>query len=301
MSTRVATIDCGTNSLRLLVADFDPQLGTLVEVDRQVRVVRLGQGVAASGQITAEAIGRAQVVLAEYRALLHHYAVAPSRVRFVATSAARDAKNVADFVTAAAETVGVTPEIITGDQEAAWSFNGAVAGIAGGTAPYLVVDIGGGSTEFVLGSTTVEAAISVDLGCVRFTEQGFPEADLDQLLSTAFASVPPESTNTLVGLAGSVTTVTAHALGLLTYDSAQVHGAELTVDQVTAACADLVAMDRDQRAALPYMHPGRTDVIVAGAMIWTKIVHHVADAAGITHVRTSERDILDGVALTLTT
>lgn len=295
--TRVAAIDCGTNSLRLLVADFDAATGSLVEVERLVRVVRLGEGVDELGRISQAAIDRAVVVLEEYRQVIHRLAVAPSRVVFVATSAARDARNAQDFVAAASAAVGVVPQVISGELEAQFSFSGAVAGLVGGSAPFLVVDVGGGSTELVLGDAFVESSVSVDLGCVRLTEQGCVQAEVDRLLGEAFAVVPVERAGSLVGLAGSVTTITAHALGLREYDSSLVHGADVPVGRVVEACAELVAMGRDELALLPYMHPGRVDVMRAGAMIWSSVVQHVARVSGVESVRTSEHDILDGAAM----
>lgn len=312
--TRVAAIDCGTNSIRLLIADIDPVTRTLTDVDRRMEVVRLGQGVDRTGQIAPEAMRRALAETAVYAQLCA--AAGVSAVRFVATSASRDARNAGEFIDGVQALIGVKPEVIAGSQEAALSFAGATSGLtgagsAGPAAPYLVVDLGGGSTEVVLGEHQVEASLSVDVGCVRLTERHLltdpptaaelaaANADLDQALGAVAAQIRLEQTRTLVGLAGSVTTITAHALGLTEYDRTAIHGATLDVETVLAACDDLIAMPRPARAALPFMHPGRVDVIGAGALIWRRLVERVAKVAPITGVVTSEHDILDGIAFSL--
>lgn len=322
--TRVAAVDCGTNSIRLLVADL-PAAGTtapgapLVDVHREMRVVRLGQGVDATGRIADEAMARTLAAVRDYAALCRELGVA--RTRFVATSASRDAENADVFVAGVREALGVEPEVVAGAEEAALSFRGAATGVppvgpdgAALAAPFCVVDLGGGSTEVVLGDPAGDAppaALSVDVGCVRLTERhlaGDPptaaqvaaaRADVDAALDRVEEVVPLATTGTLVGVAGSVTTITAHALGLGAYEPARIHGAVLTVADVRAACADLLAMTREQRAALPFMHPGRVDVIGAGALVWDRVVERVAAAAGTTSVVTSEHDILDGIALSL--
>jgi exopolyphosphatase/guanosine-5'-triphosphate,3'-diphosphate pyrophosphatase len=307
---RVAAFDCGTNSLRLLIADVDPVAGTLRDVDRRMEIVRLGQGVDATGMIDPVAMGRALAVTSEYAGRCR--AAGVERIRFVATSATRDAANRGTFVAGVQLALGVTPEVIDGDQEARLSFIGATRQLAAGhPAPFLVVDIGGGSTEVVLGTDQVDAAISVDVGCVRLTERqlrsdpptpGEIEAATAQVaaeLDRVAEVVEPDRARTLVGLAGSVTTVTAHALRLDRYDSAVLDGASLGVGAVRAACADLLGATRRRRAALPYMHPGRVDVIGAGALIWSLVVERVAAAAGLDQVLTSEHDILDGIAWSL--
>ena len=313
--TRVAAIDCGTNSIRLLVADVDPRAGTLVDVERRMEIVRLGQGVDATGRISADAMERTLATARFYGVLAKEHGV--ERIRFVATSATRDASNQDDFVDGVHALLGVEPEVVTGDEEARLSFVGATRGLDPALeGPFLVVDIGGGSTEVVLGTDDVVAARSVDVGCVRLTER-FTFDDppttgqvvaarqaVDVALDAAAAVVPLERTRTLVGLAGSVTTVTAHALGLPAYDSARIHGTVLPVDTVLRSCETLLAMPRTARAALPYMHPGRVDVIGAGALVWRRVVERVvaATADGGHPVRvavTSEHDILDGLAWSL--
>ncbi len=309
--TRVAAIDCGTNSIRLLVADVVG--GVLQEVDRRTEVVRLGAGVDRTGLLAPEALARTLAVAREYAELCSRLGV--EAMRFVATSATRDARNRDEFVEGVQQALGVQPEVVAGREEAELSFRGAT-GVVGGhhPGPYLVVDLGGGSTELVLGTDRPDAAISMDVGSVRLTERHLrhdPPAD-DEVaaarrdvavaLDEAAASVPLGRTRTLVGLAGSVTSVTAHALGLARYDRARIDGSVLGVDQVLAACDDLLHRTRAERSDLGFLHPGRVDVIGAGALVWAEVVRRVRDevaAAGgaLTQVVTSEHDILDGIAV----
>lgn len=304
---RVAAIDCGTNSLRLLIAEIDPETGETEDIDRRLEVVRLGEGVDRTGRFSDEALDRTLRVARFYGALCEENEV--DRLRFVATSASRDAANRDAFAAGIQSALGVDPEIISGELEAELSFVGATMGLdPEHEPPFLVVDIGGGSTEFVLGDETAEQARSVDIGCVRMTERHLVSdpathqevlaavADIDAAIEAAGAAVPFGKAATLVGLAGSVTTVTAHALRLGEYDPNVLQGAVLSVDDVKLACQDLLAMTRAQRAELPYVHSGRVDVIGAGALIWRRIVERVAADSGITRVVTSERDILDGIA-----
>ena len=310
--TRVAAIDCGTNSIRLLVADVDARAGTLNDLDRRMEVVRLGQDVDRTGRLAPAALERTFDAVRRYAAICTELDVA--RIRFVATSASRDAENREDFVHGVRAAIGVEPEVIGGQEEALLSFRGAAAGLARAhRGPYLVVDLGGGSTEMVLGTRSPVATCSMDIGCVRLTERylhGDPpspleiaaaSADVGAALDAAAASVPFGRTATLVGLAGTVTTVTAHALKLTSYDPERIDGARIPADAVLASCADLLGRTRAERAALPFMHPGRVDVIGAGALIWSDVVarvrSEVAIAGGrLTHVVTSEHDILDGIA-----
>ena len=310
--TRVAAIDCGTNSIRLLVADVDLTAGTLVDVDRRMEVVRLGQGVDRTGRIAPEALERTLVAARGYAEVCGQLGV--EHVRFVATSASRDAENRQDFVGGVRAALGVEPEVVDGQEEAALSFRGATGVLAGRhRGPFLVVDLGGGSTELVLGTTSVVAAYSMDVGCVRLTErhlQGDPPTraeiaaaskDVSVSLDAAGAVVPLGRTATLVGLAGSVTTVTAHALDLDSYQPERIDGAVLPVDRVLASCRTLLGMSRARRTREPYMHPGRVDVIGAGALVWSDVVSRVraevARAGGrLDTVVTSEHDILDGIA-----
>ncbi|MFF4872497.1 exopolyphosphatase [Streptomyces sp. NPDC090109] len=302
--TRVAGIDCGTNSIRLLVADVHPETGELVELDRRMTIVRLGQGVDRTGRLAPEALERTFAACREYAAVIRE--LGAERIRFVATSASRDAENRDDFVRGVVEILGVEPEVITGDQEAAFSFAGATGELPG-TETYLVVDIGGGSTEFVTGTDHVQAARSVDIGCVRLTERHVRHdpptaeeaeairADVRAALDLAAGAVPIDTADVLVGLAGSVTTVAAIALGLPEYDSEKVHHSRISAAQVAEVTDRLLASTHDERAAIPVIHPGRVDVIVAGALVLREIVERV----GAREVVVSEHDILDGIALSV--
>ena len=309
---RVAAIDCGTNSIRLLIADV--QGGTVRDVTRVMTVVRLGEGVDVSGRLSSPALTRTWAAVADYAAQID--AAGVQRVRMVATSASRDAANADEFVAGVVSRLGQAPEVISGVEEARLSFLGATGDLvaAGMEGPFLVVDIGGGSTEFVRGTSTVQAATSVDMGCVRMTERHLrtdpptPDEiatairDIDAVIDRAIQTVDLGPVRTLVGLAGSVTTITAHLLGLAAYDPAAIHLSTATPAQVQAACAELLAMPRQERAAQGYMHPGRVDVIGAGALVWSRVVARVARHTGLGDelpVVTSEHDILDGIALSL--
>lgn len=310
--TRVAAVDCGTNSIRLLIADRTGD--ALTEVVRESEVVRLGYGVDRTGRIDPAAMARTLAATSRYATLCDSHDVAA--VRFVATSASRDASNATEFVEGVRSAFGeraVSPEVISGDEEAALSFRGATGQLlaAGVPNPYLVVDLGGGSTELVRGSTTVEGGRSLDIGSVRLTERYLVSdpptpaevsaavADVQAALARAEDVVDLSGIRTVVGLAGSITTVTAHALGLPAYDREAINLATLAPEQVTAACASLLSMTRAQRAALPYLHPGRVDVIGAGALIWREVVERVVERSGVARVVTSEHDILDGIALSV--
>lgn len=312
---RVGAVDCGTNSIRLLIADVGTDASgepVLREVSRQMQIVRLGQGIDATGRISPEAMARTLAAAEGYAVLCREAGCAS--VRFVATSAARDAANGEDFlagVRAAFGDIDVPPEVVTGQEEARLSFVGATSGLraAGAPGPYLVVDIGGGSTEFVRGTTGVESAVSVDVGCVRMSERHLHDdpphedqvwaalSDIVQAVDRVAVDVDLTGVGTLVGLAGSVTTVTAHALGLPAYLPGRIHGAELPAAEVIDACTDLMLMPRSRRSELPFMHEGRVDVIGAGALIWRTVVQRVAHDSALATVRASEADILDGIAL----
>jgi exopolyphosphatase/guanosine-5'-triphosphate,3'-diphosphate pyrophosphatase len=302
--TRVAAIDCGTNSVRLLVADVDTPVPT--DVVRRMEIVRLGRGVDKTGRLAPAAIEATRVALADYATQIRD--LGATRTRMVATSATRDAANADEFRSMVERTLGVTPEVVTGEEEAHLSFAGAVRGLpADLAAPYLVVDIGGGSTEFVLGTAEPESAISVDIGCVRMTERHLvddpptpaqvaaAERDIEAAVDRALAAVPGRGARTLVGLAGSVTTVTGLALGLDQYRPEVIHHARISYDQVAAVTTDLLAMTRAQRLALPVMHPGRADVIGAGALILRVLMREARQGA----VVASEHDILDGICLSI--
>ena len=298
--TRVAALDCGTNSLRLLVADVDGAAKT--DVHREMRIVRLGQGVDRTGLLAPDALERVRVALVAYAQTCRDLGV--EAIRLVATSATRDARNRDDFTALVHDVLAVTPEVITGDAEAALSFDGATRGLDRADGPFLVMDIGGGSTEFVLGTDTVEAAMSVDVGCVRLTERhlsGDPPSadqvqaargDIERALTSVCAAVPVGLARTVVGLAGSVTTVAAVALGLPAYDAERIHLSTLRADDIRKVTARLLGMTRVQRAALPVMHPGRVDVIGGGALVLRTVV----DVLGLSEILVSEADILDGIA-----
>ncbi|MFC0847922.1 exopolyphosphatase [Streptomyces noboritoensis] len=299
--TRVAAIDCGTNSIRLLVADCDPETGELVDLDRRMTIVRLGQGVDRTGRLAPEALERTFAACREYAAVIKEFGA--ERLRFVATSASRDAENRDEFVRGVLDILGVEPEVITGDQEAEFSFTGATRELHA-DGDYLVVDIGGGSTEFVVGSRQVRAARSVDVGCVRMTERHHPgdpatpeqiaaiRADVESALDLAERTVPLREPRTLVGLAGSVTTVAAIALDLKAYDSAAIHHSRISYEQVRAVTERLLASTHEERTAIPVLHPGRIDVIAAGALVLLAVM----ERTGAREVVVSEHDILDGIA-----
>ncbi|MET9656288.1 Ppx/GppA phosphatase family protein [Streptomyces sp. NPDC006510] len=307
--TRVAAIDCGTNSIRLLVADADPSTGELVELDRRMEIVRLGQGVDRTGRLAPEALERTFAACRQYAAVIKEHGA--QKLRFVATSASRDAENRDEFVRGVLEILGVEPEVISGDQEAEFSFTGATKELAGRdhlAKPYLVVDIGGGSTEFVVGDDHVRAARSVDIGCVRMTERhlvrdgvvtdpptaeqiGAIRADIDAALDLAEETVPITGAATLVGLAGTVTTIAAIALGLDAYDSEAIHHSRISFERVQEITGRLLGSTHAERAAIGAMHPGRVDVITSGALILLAVM----ERTGAREVVVSEHDILDGI------
>jgi len=314
---RVGAVDCGTNSIRLLVADIDRATGALTDVLRRMEIVRLGYGVDRTGRIDPDAMRRTLAMSREYAGQCA--SLGAEGVRFAATSASRDAANAAEFVAGVRDAFarfGTVPEVITGDEEAALSFRGATGDLvaAGIDGPYLVVDLGGGSTEFVRGTHTVEAARSVDIGCVRMTERHLHSdpptsdeiaaatADIEAAVAVALQAVSVEGVRTLVGLAGSVTTVTAQAWSLPYYDARRIHLAVTPVPRMRQAARDLLGMTRAHRAALPFMHPGRVDVIGAGALVWDVVIGEVGVRSGRGDdliVVSSEHDILDGLALSL--
>ncbi len=315
---RVAAIDCGTNSLRLLIADVDLRRGQLVDLHRRMEIVRLGQGVDATGKLAPEALERTFAMLTQYARTIGDSGA--TAVRLVATSATRDASNAAEFAAGVHRILGIEPEVVSGAQEAQLSFAGATSELRGhapsdGAAgqpepPFLVVDIGGGSTEFVTPRSDDQndagdlAALSVDIGCVRLTERHLHDdpptadqvaaatADIDAALDQVAAAIPVGRARTLVGLAGSVTTLTAVALSLPEYDPVAVHHARISVGRVHEVTASLLSMGHDERAAIRTIHPGRVDVIAAGALILDRIMTRF----GFGEMVASEHDILDGIA-----
>lgn len=309
---RLAGIDCGTNSIRLLIADFDG--GRLRDVHRETRIVRLGQGVDATGEFAADAIARTRAALTDYAALIKEHGA--QRVRMVATSAARDVANRDAFFAMTAEVLGaVLPgavaEVITGAEEAELSFRGAVGELDSATGPFVVVDLGGGSTEIVVGGEAVTASYSADIGCVRLTERCLhsdpptPEEVaaarqvVRERLEVALGVVPVEGAKTWVGLAGTMTTLSALAHNMTTYDSAAIHLSRVADDDLLSVCERLIGMTRAERAALPPMHEGRADVIGGGAIVVEELARELRTRAGIDELTVSEHDILDGIVLSI--
>ena len=310
---RVAAIDCGTNSIRLLIADRSGS--RLRDVHREMRIVRLGQGVDATGEFAADALERTRAALVDYAELLRRFEV--PKVRMVATSATRDAANREEFFAMTAEVLGsavpgAIAEVITGTEEAALSFTGAVGELNAATGPFVVVDLGGGSTEVVLGDAGgVRASYSADIGCVRMTERCLhsdpPTAAevaaardvVRERLAAALEAVPVETARTWVGLAGTFTTIAALAHGLAVYDSDAIHLSRVSFPDLLEVCEQLITMTRAQRAALGPMHEGRVDVIGGGAIVVQELAAALQSRAGISELVVSEHDILDGIALSI--
>ena len=300
---RVAAIDCGTNSIRLLIADIDGN--NFREVVRDMEIVHLGQGVDQTGQFHPDAIARTLDAVDKFAAEIAKRGV--EKIRFCATSATRDATNRHLFVDGVRERLGIEPEVISGNEEAALSFAGAIQDLDPSEGPFLVIDIGGGSTEFVFGTSSVEAARSVNIGCVRMTERHFANdpatpqqvelarTDIQAAIAQVAAEVPITQAKTLVAVAGTATTVAAAALDLPEYDRYAIHLARISAAQIHEASTMFLTKNREERLALGYMHPGRVDVIPAGALVLSEIVK----ATGATGFVASESDILDGMARSL--
>ncbi|HSJ19723.1 MAG TPA: Ppx/GppA phosphatase family protein [Nocardioidaceae bacterium] len=302
--TRVAAFDCGTNTIKLLVADLDPAAGTEHELVREMRMVRLGQDVDRTGRFADEALERTFAAVDEYAAVVAAHDV--EAIRFCATSAARDAGNGADFAAGVEERLGVRPEVVTGDEEAQLSYDGATRGLAGGDlpAPFLVVDIGGGSTELILGDGHghVRSARSLDIGSVRMTERHLRSdpPTRDEIASAAgeitaavaTSGVPLGEARTVIGVAGTITTVAAGVLDLEEYDRSAIDRSVLSLADVHSLTERLLAMTVEERRGLPYMHPGRADVIGAGALILDEVLRRTS----VDSLLVSEADILDGIA-----
>ncbi len=302
--TRVAAIDCGTNSIRLLVADIAN--GTLRDVHREMRIVRLGEGVDRTGRLGEAALARTREALEQYVATIR--GLGAQRIRMAATSATRDASNRSDFLVIVHKLLGVEPEVLTGLQEAELSYTGAVGTLDGLTPPVLVADIGGGSTELVLGARGRPLrAFSMDVGSVRLTERHLHDdpptpqqvaaavADVDSALDSAAQQLPLTGAGELVGVAGTVTTLAAIAADLPHYDPAAIHGSRMPAAQVDEITERLLRMTHAERSAIPVLHPGRVDVITAGALVLLTLVQRT----GVRVVIASEHDILDGIALSL--
>ncbi len=300
---RVAAIDRGTNSIRLLIADIDGN--NFREIVRDMEIVRLGQGVDQTGQFHPDAIARTLAAVDKFAAAIAKRGV--EKIRFCATSATRDATNRHLFVDGVRERLGIELEVISGDEEAALSFAGAIKDLDPSNGPFLVVDIGGGSTEFVFGTSTVENARSVNIGCVRMSERHFasdpatPEqieaarTDIQAAIAQAAAVVPITKAKTLVAVAGTATTVAAAALELPEYDRYAIHLSRISAQQTHDAATMFATKTREQRISLGYMHPGRVDVIAAGSLVLSEIMK----ATGATEFVASESDILDGMAFSL--
>ncbi len=300
---RVAAIDCGTNSIRLLIADIDGN--NFREVVRDMEIVRLGQGVDQTGQFHPDAIIRTLTVVDKFAVEIAKRGV--EKIRFCATSATRDATNRHLFVDGVRERLGIEVEVISGNEEAALSFAGAIQDLDPSQGPFLVVDIGGGSTEFVFGTTSVESARSVNIGCVRMSERHFANdpatteqvelarIDIQAAIAIAAAEVPITKAKTLVAVAGTATTVAAAGLNLAEYDRYAIHLARISATQVHDASAMFLRRNREERVSLGYMHPGRVDVIGAGSLVLSEIMK----ATGATEFVASESDILDGMARSL--
>jgi len=309
--SRVGAIDCGTNSIRLLIADVTESFdGTkdLRDLHREMRIVRLGKGVDATKRLDPEALERTRVALADYTQALRRKGV--ERIRMVATSATRDAENREDFFGMVRATLGVDAEVISGDEEARLSFTGAVGDLDPDDGPFVVVDVGGGSTELVVGTVEggVTAAKSVDIGSVRLTERCLPgdppsEADVatarevaHEILAEAFAAVPVEGVRTWVGVAGTITTLSGVAQELPEYDPERVHLSRLSRPELHRVAQLLVASTHAEKAELGALHPGRIDVIAAGAIVVEALADELHARAGIEELVVSEHDILDGIA-----
>lgn len=303
--TNIAAIDCGTNSIRLLISRVDSE-GNLTEITRRMIIVRLGEGVDATGKFSDAALTRVFAACDEYAELIKTHEV--EEIRFIATSASRDVSNREVFAKGVKDRLGCELEVISGETEAELSFAGATFALAKKfPGPYLVLDIGGGSTEFVLGTDKPDFARSVNIGCVRMTERHLNQdpptsesiaaatKDIEDAITLAAEVVPLEKAVTVIGLAGSVTTVAAMALGLDKYDREAIHASVISAQSVHQTSDRFLSMTREQRAALPYMHPGRVDVIGAGALVLDRIVHRL----NVESIVVSEQDILDGIAISI--
>lgn len=307
--TRVAAVDCGTNSIRLLIHDTETG-----EVSRRNTIVRLGQGVDETGQFALEAIERTRVALADYVDEMKREDV--TRVRMVATSATRDAANREDFFAMTRELLGqiqpgAVAEVISGEEEAALSFAGATADLDPARGPFCVIDLGGGSTEFVMETDQGIRAVSTQMGCVRITER-FMRSDppteeetaaarayIDERIAEAAQAVPFAEAKTFVGCAGTFTTLSAIAQNLDSYEPERIHMSEIPFDRLREVSADLRSKTADQRRENPVVHPGRADVIGSGSTVAEQLMDAFGREAGATSLIISEKDILDGIVADL--
>ncbi len=298
---RVAALDCGTNSIRLLIAEEILGASTFTEISRKMSIVKLGEGVDKNQAFLPDAISRTLSALKVFAAEIAEAQV--DQIRFCATSATRDAENREEFLIPVAQILGITPEVISGEEEAKLSFLGATHALSKSNGPFLVIDIGGGSTEFVFGVEQVEAARSVNIGCVRMSERHFKNdpptqseiegarIDIRNAIALAAEVVPIKNAKTLVAVAGTATTVAAAALNLAEYDSELIHLAKISAKETRRVSDWLLTLTRQERADLGYMHPGRVDVIAAGSLVLAEII----EATGHESFIASENDILDGM------
>jgi len=298
---RVAALDCGTNSIRLLIAEENVEPSAFIEISRKMSIVKLGEGVDKNQVFLSDAISRTLAALKVFAAEIASAKV--DQIRFCATSATRDAQNRDEFLIPVAQILGITPEVISGDEEAKLSFLGATHALSKSDGPFLVIDIGGGSTEFVFGIERVEAARSVNIGCVRMSERHFKNdpptqseieaarINIRNAIEQAAEVVPIKNAKTLVAVAGTATTVAAAALNLAEYDSDLIHLAKISAIKTRRVSDWLLTLNRQERADLGYMHPGRIDVIAAGSLVLAEIM----EATGLTNFVASENDILDGM------
>ena len=298
---RVAALDCGTNSIRLLIAEENAGASTFTEISRKMSIVKLGEGVDKNKAFLPDAISRTLAALKVFAAEIAEAKVA--KVRFCATSATRDAQNRDEFLIPVEQILGITPEVISGEEEAKLSFLGATQALSKSDGPFLVIDIGGGSTEFVFGSDHVDAARSVNIGCVRMSERHFKNdpptqseiegarEDIKNAIALAAEVVPIRNAKTLVAVAGTATTVAAAALNLAKYDSDLIHLAKISSKETRRVSDWLLTLTRQERSDLGYMHPGRVDVIAAGSLVLAEII----EATGLESFVASENDILDGM------
>ena len=301
--SQVAVIDCGTNSIRLLVAEISGS--TFKEVIRTMEIVRLGQGVDENKAFHPDAINRTLLAVKSFKEIIDRNNV--DKIRFCATSATRDAMNRNLFIDGVRDILNVQVEVIPGEEEAALSFTGATYQLDQGAGPFLVVDIGGGSTEFVYGDKKVMSAKSVNIGCVRMSERHLTSqpptmdqiasaiVDIDIAITQAAVSVPINSAKSLIAVAGTATTVAAAALDLSKYDRDLIHLSKISADKVHKVAQMFQSMNKSEISALPYMHEGRVDVITAGSLVLSRVMA----ATGAVEFVASESDILDGMAFSL--
>ncbi|MDV2431789.1 Ppx/GppA phosphatase family protein [Corynebacterium tuberculostearicum] len=309
--TRVAAIDCGTNSIRLLISEVQDD-GKIRDITRTMEIIRLGAGVDATGEIAPEALERARVALEGYVRQMKFEKV--TRIRMVATSATRDAKNQQEFFNMTAELLGqIQPgaqaEVVSGEEEALLSFNGAVADLEPDRGPFCVIDLGGGSTEFVVGTADGEilGTHSARMGCVRLTERIMrtdPPTESEIEIATEYVAertaevekiVPVDKARTIVGCAGTFTTLSALAQGLERYDADAIHGSELRFEALRVLLQQLIGLPSDVRALNPVIHPGRADVIGGGAIAVEGIMQLIERNGDARSFFISEKDILDGI------